>query len=67
VHGVHDEVIPIEVSRRFAREHSATLVEVDDGHSLSESLPKLIAIVRGFENPAAGSFHANLDSDGLDG
>lgn len=35
IHGVRDEVIPIEVSRRFAREHGAELREVDDDHRLA--------------------------------
>lgn len=37
VHGTRDEVIPIEVSRGFAREHGATLHEVDDDHRLAEA------------------------------
>lgn len=35
IHGIHDDVIPIDVSRAFAREHGAELREVDDGHRLA--------------------------------
>lgn len=35
IHGTHDEIIPIEVSRSFAREHGAELREVDDDHRLA--------------------------------
>jgi pimeloyl-ACP methyl ester carboxylesterase len=43
VHGTRDEVIPIEVSRRFAREHGARLREVDDDHGLGQA--GLVAIL----------------------
>ena len=44
VHGVHDAVIPVEVSRRFAAEHGAELREVDDDHRLSGiGLPMILA------------------------
>jgi predicted alpha/beta hydrolase family esterase len=47
VHGTRDEVIPIEVSRRFAREHGAELREVDDEHGLGHAgLPVILAAVR---------------------
>lgn len=46
VHGTADDVIPIEVSRRFAREHGVTLHEVDDDHRLaSAGLAKLLDVV----------------------
>lgn len=37
VHGVRDEVIPIELSRAFAAKHGVELVECDDDHSLAAS------------------------------
>jgi pimeloyl-ACP methyl ester carboxylesterase len=37
IHGTRDEAIPIALSRGFAREHDAQLIEVDDGHALSRS------------------------------
>jgi len=47
VHGTRDEVIPIDVSRRFAREHGAELREVDDDHGLGNAgLPVILAAVR---------------------
>lgn len=47
VHGIRDEVIPIDVSRRFAREHGAELREVDDDHGLGHAgLPVILAAVR---------------------
>jgi pimeloyl-ACP methyl ester carboxylesterase len=47
VHGTRDEVIPIEGSRRFAREHGALLREVDDGHGLGHAgLVEILAAVR---------------------
>lgn len=46
VHGRRDEVIPIEISGRFARAHGAELVETDDDHSLASSVPSIIDAVR---------------------
>ena len=38
VHGTRDEVVPIESSRRYAREHAhVRLIEVDDDHALTAS------------------------------
>jgi alpha-beta hydrolase superfamily lysophospholipase len=37
IHGSRDEAIPIALSRGFAREHDARLIEVDDDHALSRS------------------------------
>ncbi|MEM9192840.1 MAG: YqiA/YcfP family alpha/beta fold hydrolase [Myxococcota bacterium] len=42
VHGVRDEVVPIEGSRRYAAEHrSVRLIEVDDDHSLIASIDRV--------------------------
>jgi pimeloyl-ACP methyl ester carboxylesterase len=45
VHGQNDEVIPIDVSRRFARSHGAELVEVDDDHSLASSHTEILEAI----------------------
>jgi pimeloyl-ACP methyl ester carboxylesterase len=45
IHGLHDEVIPIDGSRTFARDHGARLIEVDDDHSLAHSLDVLLQAV----------------------
>lgn len=42
LHGAHDDVVPIEQSRRFAAERPhVQLVELDDGHELVASIPRL--------------------------
>jgi pimeloyl-ACP methyl ester carboxylesterase len=41
VHGVNDEVIPMEHSIRFARHHRATLFLVNGDHALIDQLPLL--------------------------
>lgn len=52
VHGTRDEVIPIELSRRFAIEHGAELREVDDDHGLGHAgLPVILAAVRELHAP----------------
>jgi pimeloyl-ACP methyl ester carboxylesterase len=52
VHGTRDEVIPIELSRRFAKEHGAELREVDDDHGLGHAgLPVILAAVRELHAP----------------
>jgi pimeloyl-ACP methyl ester carboxylesterase len=46
IHGLSDQVVPIEGSRRYA--HSgATLLEVDDDHSLAASLADIAEAVHG--------------------
>ncbi len=51
VHGRRDEVIPIEVSRTFAREHGAELREVDDDHGLGHAgLGVILEAVRELAN-----------------
>jgi uncharacterized protein len=43
VHGIHDDTVPVAHSRRFAEARSnVTLVEVDDGHELIASLPRIL-------------------------
>lgn len=44
VHGVHDDVVDIELSRAWARgKRHVRLVEVSDGHELVASLPRIVA------------------------
>lgn len=45
LHGRADAIIPIDVSRRFAAEHGARLVEVDDDHGLGRSLDRILELV----------------------
>ena len=39
IHGWKDDVVPVENSIRFAREHSATLHILDSDHRLHNELP----------------------------
>jgi surfactin synthase thioesterase subunit len=41
VHGWRDEIVPIENSIRFGREHRVTLHIVDGDHRLSENIPQI--------------------------
>jgi pimeloyl-ACP methyl ester carboxylesterase len=44
VHGTNDETVPIEHARRFARGRTnVEMIEVDDGHELIASLPRILA------------------------
>jgi uncharacterized protein len=43
LHGVNDDVVPIDHSRRFAAgKRHVRLVELDDDHELVSSLPKIL-------------------------
>lgn len=53
MHGVHDDVVPIAGSRAFEghlRSHggSATFVELEDGHALTESIPMMLPLALRF-------------------
>jgi pimeloyl-ACP methyl ester carboxylesterase len=49
VHGRQDDRVPIESSRRYVAEHRGVeLVEVDDGHDLSESQSLVVEQALGF-------------------
>ena len=49
LHGTRDDVVPIEHSRAFVRENPhARLVELDDGHELVASLPRMLAETEAF-------------------
>jgi pimeloyl-ACP methyl ester carboxylesterase len=55
LHGRKDDVVPVELSRKFAhgRRH-VRLVEVDDGHELLAALPEVLAAIERFLAPALG-------------
>jgi pimeloyl-ACP methyl ester carboxylesterase len=42
IHGVQDDVIPIDVSRRYAARTGAKLIEVHDGHRLENSRAAIV-------------------------
>ena len=46
LHGIHDEVVPIEASRDFATRFDVELVELDDDHRLRNSHAEMIAAIR---------------------
>jgi pimeloyl-ACP methyl ester carboxylesterase len=45
LHGTRDETVPIEYSRQLKERHpeTVTLIEVDDGHQLLDTIPRLLA------------------------
>ncbi|MEO6951621.1 MAG: YqiA/YcfP family alpha/beta fold hydrolase [Polyangia bacterium] len=52
IHGVSDDVVGVESSRAWARERRwVKLVEVDDGHELIASLPRIKAEADAFLKP----------------
>jgi predicted alpha/beta-hydrolase family hydrolase len=48
VHGWHDEVVPVENSIRWAREHRATLHLLDSDHRLEDKIGSICALLRDF-------------------
>ncbi len=48
VHGWHDDVVPVEQSLAFARQHSATLHVLNAGHTLREVLPEVETLFDAF-------------------
>ncbi len=51
-HGIHDDAVPIDHSRRFAADRSnVRLIELDDGHELAASLPRLLSEADAFLGP----------------
>lgn len=54
-HGVHDDVVPVEASRRFAAgKPHVRLVELDDGHDLVASLPAILDEIEAVTGPILG-------------
>jgi pimeloyl-ACP methyl ester carboxylesterase len=55
IHGLHDDVVPVDHARRFAAgKPHVQLIEVDDGHELVASLPRLLAEAEAFLAPWLG-------------
>lgn len=55
VHGTKDDVVSIERSRQWARgKRHVRLVEVEDGHELSLSIPRILAEANAFFAPFVG-------------
>ncbi|MDF2695392.1 MAG: hypothetical protein K0S65_3775 [Labilithrix sp.] len=55
VHGRHDDVVDIELSRTWSRDkRHVELVEVDDGHDLGASIPRLLEEADDFFRPFLG-------------
>jgi pimeloyl-ACP methyl ester carboxylesterase len=48
VHGWHDDVVPVENSIRWAREHGATLHVLDSDHRLEDQIGPICALLRAF-------------------
>jgi pimeloyl-ACP methyl ester carboxylesterase len=48
VHGWHDDVVPVENSIRWAREHQAALHILDSGHRLEDKIESICALLRSF-------------------
>jgi pimeloyl-ACP methyl ester carboxylesterase len=42
LHGLRDDVVPIDLSRAFARQPGVDLIELDDDHRLSASMDRLL-------------------------
>lgn len=56
LHGVHDDTVPVDHSRRFAAgKRHVRLVELDDDHELTSSLPVILAETDRFLTPWLGS------------
>ena len=45
IHGIHDEVVPIRASRRYASD-GVVLIETEDDHSLRSSMDDMLMSVR---------------------
>jgi uncharacterized protein len=56
IHGIHDDVVPVDHARRFAAgKPHVRLVEVDDGHELVATLPRLLSEAEAFLAPWLGA------------
>lgn len=55
LHGRHDDLILIELSRQFSRGRPhVRLVELDDGHDMAVAMPTVLAEIEGFLAPWLG-------------
>jgi surfactin synthase thioesterase subunit len=50
VHGWHDDIVPVENSIRWAREHRAALHLLDSGHRLEDQIEAICVLLRAFLN-----------------
>jgi alpha-beta hydrolase superfamily lysophospholipase len=48
VHGWHDDIVPVEHSIRWAREHRAALHVLDSGHRLEDQIEVICRLLRDF-------------------
>jgi alpha/beta superfamily hydrolase len=48
VHGWHDDIVPVDNSVRWAREHAAALHVLDSDHRLEDQLETICRLLRGF-------------------
>ncbi len=48
VHGWHDDIVPVENSIRWAREHRSTLHVLDSDHRLEDQIEVICMLLRGF-------------------
>jgi pimeloyl-ACP methyl ester carboxylesterase len=48
VHGWHDDIVPVENSVRWAREHHAALHVLDSGHRLEDQIDTICSLLRAF-------------------
>ncbi|MGM0563284.1 MAG: YqiA/YcfP family alpha/beta fold hydrolase [Pseudomonadota bacterium] len=48
IHGWRDDVVPVDNSLRYARQHGCDLQLLDDGHRLIDSLPAIEERLRAF-------------------
>jgi pimeloyl-ACP methyl ester carboxylesterase len=48
VHGWHDDIVPVENSIRWAREHHATLHVLNSDHRLEDRIEPICALLRAF-------------------
>lgn len=48
VHGWRDDVVPVENSIRWSREHRATLHVLDSGHRLEDQIEPICVLLRAF-------------------
>jgi pimeloyl-ACP methyl ester carboxylesterase len=58
-HGIHDDAVPVDHSRRFAAgKRHVRLVELDDDHDLMSSLPRILEETDRFLTPWLGADRA---------
>jgi pimeloyl-ACP methyl ester carboxylesterase len=48
VHGWHDDIVPVENSFRWAREHDAALHVLNSGHRLEDQIDTICSLLRAF-------------------